>query len=230
MNSWFLRRSRAPWLAAGVAGVLLLSGCGGLPLPKAPQPVVRYDLGLMAPPVPAAAAPTAPLMPVAVGAVRAPLQAQGSTALHYRLAYEQAQVQHAYAHARWSLPPAQLVQQRLREHLGQGGRAVLSAEPGDVAPSVQGQQVWVLQLWLEEFSHVFSTPQDSVGWVRVRASLVDPAAQGDVLLAQQVLEVRQPASAANAAAGVQALSQAVDSIGQQLQQWLAQVSAAAPAR
>ena len=207
---------------------LAASGCSNLPLPKAPQTVVRYDLGLVplqtAPAV--AAVPSGPLQPVAVSTVRAPLQAEGSTALHYRLAYDQAQVQHAYTQARWSLPPAQLVQQRLREHLGQGGRTVLSAEPGDVPPSVQGQQVWVLQLWLEEFSQVFTTAQDSVGWVRVRATLVDPAAQGDVLLAQQVLEVRQPASAANAAAGVQALSQAVDSIGQQLQQWLSQVPAA----
>ncbi len=54
---------------------------------------------------------------------------------------------------------------------------------------------------------MFTTAQDSVGWVRVRATLVYPAPRGDVLLAQRVLEVRQPASAPNAAAGVQALAQ-----------------------
>jgi cholesterol transport system auxiliary component len=71
---------------------------------------------------------------------------------------------------------------------------------------------------------VFTTAQDSVGWVRVRATLVDPAPQGDVLLAQRVLEVRQPASAPNAAAGVQALAQGVDVLGGVLTQWLQTVS------
>ncbi|MDH1679664.1 ABC-type transport auxiliary lipoprotein family protein, partial [Comamonas aquatica] len=160
----------------------------------------------------------------ALGPVQAPLLADGSTLVHYRLAYADAQVLRAYTQARWSVPPAQMVQQRLREHLTQGGRVVLSAAPGEALPSVQGRRVPVLRLALEEFSHVFTTAQDSVGWVRVRATLVDPAPQGDVLLAQRVLEVRQPASAPNAAAGVQALAQGVDVLGGTLTQWLQTVS------
>ena len=159
-----------------------------------------------------------------MGPVQAPLLADGSTLVHYRLAYADAQVLRAYTQARWSVPPAQMVQQRLREHLTQGGRVVLSAAPGEALPSVQGRRVPVLRLALEEFSHVFTTAQDSVGWVRVRATLVDPAPQGDVLLAQRVLEVRQPASAPNAAAGVQALAQGVDVLGGALTQWLQTVS------
>ena len=77
-----------------------------------------------------------------------------------------------------------------------------------------------LQLALEEFSQVFASAQNSSGWVRVRATLIDPSPQGNVLLAQQVFEVRQPATSANAAGGVQALSAGVDQVGQQLGAWL----------
>lgn len=201
------------------AAVVWLAGCSTLPRP--PQAVTRYDLGAPA----ALAAPPAVALPaVALGPVQAPLLADGSTLVHYRLAYADAQVLRAYTQARWSVPPAQMVQQRLREHLTQGGRVVLSAAPGEALPSVQGRRVPVLRLALEEFSHVFTTAQDSVGWVRVRATLVDPAPRGDVLLAQRVLEVRQPASAPNAAAGVQALAQGVDGLGAELAQWLHIVS------
>ena len=208
---------RRAWFWA--AAVVWLAGCSSLPRP--PQAVTRYDLGTPA----ALAAPPAVALPaVAMGPVQAPLLADGSTLVHYRLAYADAQVLRAYTQARWSVPPAQMVQQRLREHLTQGGRVVLSAAPGEALPSVQGRRVPVLRLALEEFSHVFTTAQDSVGWVRVRATLVDPAPQGDVLLAQRVLEVRQPASAPNAAAGVQALAQGVDVLGGALTQWLQTVS------
>ncbi|QTX20765.1 ABC-type transport auxiliary lipoprotein family protein [Comamonas aquatica] len=208
---------RRAWFWA--AAVVWLAGCSTLPRP--PQAVTRYDLGAPA----ALAAPPAVALPaVALGPVQAPLLSDGSTLVHYRLAYADAQVLRAYTQARWSVPPAQMVQQRLREHLTQGGRVVLSAAPGEAPPSVQGRQVPVLRLALEEFSHVFTSAQDSVGWVRVRATLVDPAPQGDVLLAQRVLEVRQPASAPNAAAGVQALAQGVDVLGGALTQWLQTVS------
>lgn len=97
---------------------------------------------------------------------------------------------------------------------------VLSAEAGVIAPSVQGRQVPVLRLALEEFSHVFSEAQQSAGWVRVRATLVNPAAQGDLLMAQRLFEARPVATASNAAAGVQALTRGVDDIGIQLNAWL----------
>ena len=201
------------WCLSGIVALTLL-GCSSLPKP--PPSLVRYDLG----PSPALQVSTQTLQPVALAQMQAPLQADGSTAVHYRLAYADAQVLHAYAQARWSLEPAAMVLQRLREHLGQGGRVVLSAEPGELPPRVQGRQVPVLRLALEEFSQVFDSPQSSVGAVRVRATLVDPAPQGDVLLAQRVFAVQQPAAAANAAAGVQAVTQAVDGVGLQMVQWL----------
>ena len=203
MHMHFHKKS---WWAAG-AVALFLAGCSNLPSP--PQALVRYDLGA----APALVAASAPSQPIALAQIQAPLQVEGSTGLRYRLAYADAQELRTYAQARWSLQPAQMVQQRLREHLSQGGRVVLSAQPGEL---------------LEEFSQVFSSTRDSVGWVRIRATLVDSAPRGDVLLAQQVFEVRQPAGAANAAGGAQALSQAVDAVGVQLQQWLQQAVPAKP--
>ena len=208
---------RAVCSAVVVCGLVACSS-----LPRPPDAVVRYDLGVAPALVATSAAAQAP---IALAAMQAPLQAEGSTALRYRLAYADAQVLHAYTQARWSLPPAQMVQQRLREHLSAGGRVVLAADPGEIPPRVQGRHVPVLHLALEEFSHVFRNPQDSEGWVRVRATLVDPAPEGDVLLAQQLFEVRQGAAAANAAAGAQALSAAVGRLGQELRQWLAGVLA-----
>ncbi len=211
-SSW-----RGAWCVAVLA--LGMTACSSLPQP--PQAVVRYDLGVApALSTPVVAASASALAPIALGPIQTPLQADGNTAVRYRLAYADAQVLHAYTQARWSLPPGTMVLQRLREHLSEGGRIVLSAEPGAIPPSVQGRQVPVLHLALEEFSQVFSSVQDSVGWVRVRATLVDPAPQGDVLLAQQVFDVRQPAAVPHAAAGVQALAQGVDLIGQHMRQWL----------
>lgn len=201
------------WWGSSVAA-LFLAGCSSLPQP--PHAVVRYDLG----PPPALTALAQTLPPIALAPMQAPLQADGNTAVHYRLTYADAQVLRSYSQARWSLPPATMVLQRLREHLGQGGRIVLSADAGDFPPSVQGRQVPVLRLALEEFSQVFSSEKDSAAWVRVRATLVNPLPQGDVLLAQRVFAVQQTAAAPDAAAGVQAFTQGVGVVGQQIVQWL----------
>ena len=42
---------------------------------------------------------------------------EGSNAVLYRLAYADGQQLRPYSQARWSQPPAQLLQQRLREQL-----------------------------------------------------------------------------------------------------------------
>ena len=82
------------------ASALLLAGCSALPAP--PVRTALYDFG----PGP-----------------------EGSNAVLYRLAYSDAQQLRPYSQARWSQPPAQLLQQRLREQLGQR-RPVLTADQG----------------------------------------------------------------------------------------------------
>lgn len=202
-----------------------LGACSGLPSP--PSQPARFDLG--APPASpsAAAAPTHPVL--ALADIQARAQNENSTAVLYRLAYADAHAQHAYAYARWSQPPAVLVQQRLREILSQD-RTVLSAEGGAQPPLVQGRPAPVLTLALEAFEQVFTDAAASAGVLRVRATLVERRRGGDVLLGQQVFAVQQPAQGANAAAGAQALTVAVNQVGMQLQQWLAQLPQPAPAR
>lgn len=200
------------WLAIGA--LVLLVGCSGLPHP--PQASLRYDLGT----TPVGSAVNANLPAIALAPIQAPLWSDSSTSVRYRLAYADAQVLYTYGQARWSMPPSSMIQQRMREYLGQGGRVVLSADAGEIPPLVHGRQVPVLRLALEEFSQVFRSAQDSEAWVRMRATVINPTVQGNVLLAQQVFEVRKPAAAASAAGGVEALTQAVNEVGQQIQPWL----------
>ena len=197
---------------------LTMAGCSALPSP--PSRPVHYDFG------PGAMAPVpsdrrAPLPPLALADVEAPGLAEGSTALLYRLAYADARQLRPYTQARWSQPPAQLVQQRLREQLGQR-RAVLTALGGAAQARTDGKRPAVLRVDLEEFSQVFTSTTESAGLVRLRATLAEPAAAGEVLLGQRVFIVQRRAASADAAGGSRALAEATDQVAQELVQWLEQ--------
>ncbi len=144
-----------------------------------------------------------------------------STAVMYRLDYSDAQQLRPYAQARWSMAPAQLVRQRLREHLGQR-RAVLQAAQGlgAVKPTM------TLLLELDEFSHWFETPERSSGLVRMRATIAQPEAGVERLVAQRSFVVQRPASTADAAGGVRALTVATDALILEMEQWLQQIEKA----
>jgi len=138
-----------------------------------------------------------------------------TTAVLYRLAYADPQQPRAYAQARWSMPPAQLLRQRLRDRLGRS-RAVLNA--GEVPP-VGGRLL--LRVELEEFSQVFDSPELSSGLVRLRATALQGSARGDQLLGQRSVTVRRPAPTADAGGGVRALTSATDAAIEEVEQWLA---------
>jgi cholesterol transport system auxiliary component len=144
-----------------------------------------------------------------------------STAVMYRLGYSDAQQLRPYAQARWSMAPAQLVRQRLREHLGQR-RAVLQAAQGLVAV----KPTMTLLLELDEFSHWFETPERSSGLVRMRATIAQPEAGVERLVAQRSFVVQRPASTADAAGGVRALTVATDALILEMEQWLQQIEKA----
>jgi cholesterol transport system auxiliary component len=144
-----------------------------------------------------------------------------STAVMYRLDYSDAQQLRPYAQARWSMAPAQLVRQRLREHLGQR-RAVLQAAQGLVAV----KPTMTLLLELDEFSHWFETPERSSGLVRMRATIAQPEAGVERLVAQRSFVVQRPASTADAAGGVRALTVATDALILEMEQWLQQIEKA----
>ena len=148
-----------------------------------------------------------------------------STAVLYRLGYSDAQQLRPYAQARWSMAPAQLVRQRLREQLGLR-RAVLQAAQG----MATAKPALALHLELDEFSHWFETPERSSGLVRLRATLAQPEAGGERLLAQRSFVVQRAASSADAAGGVRALTAATDALIGEIEQWVGQVEGAQAAK
>ena len=210
-----------------ILGVILLAGCSALPTPPA-RPVL-YDFG------PGALAPVptdrrAPLPPLALADVDAPGVPEGINAVLYRLMYADTQQLRPYSQARWSQPPAQLVQQRLREQLGQR-RAILKADDAaaQARDPAQGNRLpSVLRVEIEEFSHVFTSATESAGVVRLRATVVDLTLTGEALRGQRVFIVRTPARTADAPGGVAALSDATTQAAQELSQWLEQVADTRP--
>ena len=131
----------------------------------------------------------------------------------YRLGYADAQQLRPYAQARWTMPPAQLMRQRLREHLSRR-RTVLSQGDTGPAPGI------VLRVELDEFSQWFDTPQSSSALVRLRATLLQPGPSGVRLSAQQNFVVQRAAVSADAPGGVKAMAQASDALITQLDAWL----------
>jgi cholesterol transport system auxiliary component len=195
---------------------LMLTLLGGCALPERPVRATVYDFGpglLATPP----ATRIAPLPPVALAEV-ASAPSLDSTAVLYRLAYANAFQLQPYAQARWSMTPAQLVHQRLREGLG-ARRAVLAAEDSAQA-AADGVRPRVLRVELDEFSHLFEAPDRSAGLVRLRATLLEPTASGERLLAQRQVIVQRPAASGDAPGGVRALAAATDAAVAELLQWL----------
>ena len=197
---------------------LLAGGCSALPEPP-PRPLV-YDFG---PALPAAQPGLAQpgLAPLALAEVESVGLPEASAALLYRLAYANAQQLQPYTLARWSQPPALLVQQALREQLGQQ-RAVLSGEDGVKTLLEPGRLPSLLRVQLEEFSQVFETPQRSYGLLRLRVSLADVSLRGETLVAQRLFMLRQEAATPDAAGGARALAEAARQASAQVAQWLAE--------
>lgn len=217
--------ARPPW-AGGRFGLMLtfamlLGACSALP--DKPQRAALYDFG----PGALAAAPAtrqAPLPPIALADIGTPGGVLDNQAVLYRLAYDDAQQLRPYSQARWSMPPAQLVRQRLRDTLGRT-RAVLNAGEGPALNRSVNQGVLprVLQLELDEFSHFFESPGSSVGLIRLRATLVETTPSGEKLLAQRSITVQRPAPSADAPGGVRALTAATDAAIDEIATWLQQV-------
>jgi cholesterol transport system auxiliary component len=206
-------------LSLALALPLLLAACAGSG-ERGLRPTV-YDFG------PGTAQAAAPQVvsgqpPLVLANVETSTALDGNAVL-YRLAYADAQQLRPYALARWSTTPAQLLQQRLREHLG-AQRVVLA--PGDsvagAARSGGDPGPRTLRITLEEFSQVFDSPGSSSGLLRLRATLLQSTPSGDRLLAQRGFVLRQPAPSPDAPGGVRALTAAADAAAQQLADWLAQ--------
>ena len=120
------------------------------------------------------------------------------------------------------MPPAQLVRQRLREQLGQQ-RNIFDARGGLALNRSQNAVLpLLLRLDLDEFSHVFTAPEVSVGLIRLRATLIEQAISGEKLIAQRNIVVQRPAPTADAPGGVRALTAATDAAVEEIDMWLQQ--------
>ena len=194
-------------------------------LPDKPVRPALYDFGpgvSASPPGDQPLAPLPPLQPLALDDVTSTGGALDNTALLYRLAYQEAQQLRPYAMARWSTPPAQLVRQRLREHLSLR-RPVFNARDGLALNRSQNAVLPLrLRLELEEFSQLFTAPDTSLGVIRLRATLVEVTPAGEKLLGQRSVVAQRPAPSADAAGGVRALTAATDAAIEEIDQWLQQ--------
>ena len=204
---------------SALAMALVLSGCSALP-DKPVRPTL-YDFGpgrvTLEP-----ATRQAPLPALALDDITTSGGALDNPALLYRLAYAEVQALRPYAHARWSTPPAQLVRQRLREQLSLR-RPVFNARDGVAINRSAGAVLPPrLRLELEEFSHLFTAPDTSVGVIRLRATLVEVTPAGEKLIGQRSVVVQRPAPTADAPGGVRALTAATDAAIEELDQWLQQ--------
>ncbi|MFT5535502.1 MAG: cholesterol transport system auxiliary component [Candidatus Paceibacteria bacterium] len=179
---------------------LLLAGCA---TPSAPP--ARFDLG----PLPATglAASVLPALSVAT-ATSSPFL--DNPHMVYRLIYANSQQPQQFANSRWTMAPAQLIEQRLKARLGQAGNTVLAGSDGAI-------NVPLLRLELDEFAQFFTTPTESIGRVTLRVAVF----RGRLLLAQKSFTQQRPASSADAAGGAQALAEASDELITEVIGWLA---------
>ena len=194
---------RSPRFPLAILLVLpaLLSACA-----SAPQATRQlYDLG----PAPAlvAADRRAPVSFVLADIQVAPVL--DNNAMLYRLQYDNLQQLKPYAQARWSMAPAQLLNQRFRTLFVAHGERVLS--PGDGQP-----QLPVVRIDLDEFSQVFSSPANSEARLQFRVAVI----RQHQLIAQRNWLVQVPAASADAGGGARAMQEASDRAFNELRQWL----------
>jgi cholesterol transport system auxiliary component len=212
---------------AGIAlgAALLVAGCGALPDKPARTTLYDFGPGLTAPA--AAAAPAAATLPTLALAEFDSNSRLDGTQILYRLGYADANELRPYGQSRWSLPPAQLLRQRLRDTLSER-RTVLGPEESATISRSRGEVPDTLRISLDEFSHYFDSASASVGLVRLRATLVRSAPAGDRVLGQRTFTVRRPASSADAPGGVKALISASDAAMAEVVQWVDQLQQQTP--
>jgi cholesterol transport system auxiliary component len=206
---------RSAWVGQcafrALALVTILLGLGGCAALQ-PPPVAAYDFGAMALDSSGATGAADVRRPLVLADVEATSALDGS-AITYRLAYGDERQLRAYSRSRWTMSAAELVQQCLREQLGQRYLLLAASEASNV-----GKPVPTLYLQLEEFSQWFDTAQASRAVVRVRATWRDPARGGT--LEQQTFTANVAAQSADAAGGVHALARASVNVAQDVLRWL----------
>lgn len=200
----FSPASRAGAGMLTLTAALLLGGCAS----RGPLPTY-YDFGPPASPVTVATQAAIPALPVLVIADANGPSWLDNQRMYYRLLYADAQQSRPYAYNRWNTPPLQLLSQRLKTRIAQGGIKVLATT--DAAAGIP-----LLRIDVDDFSQNFDTEKQSSGQVTLRASLF----RGHVLVDQKTFSRNSRAGSADAQGGAQALASASDAIAADLLAWL----------
>lgn len=205
MNPTVMHHHRA------LAAMLLCAALAGCATSKGPGNAV-YDLGpttstQAAQPVASPAAAAFPALVVADVTGPAVLDNQR---MYYRLLYSDAQQSRPYAYNQWSATPLQLLSQRLKARIAQGGVKVLSTTDASGGTPL-------LRLEADEFTQNFASATDSSAVVSLRASVF----RSHRLVDQRTFTRTIPAQTADAPGGARALADASDAIAADILVWLA---------
>lgn len=189
-------------IAAAIAvAVALLAGCAT----SASEQATLYDLG----PLEQQQAATLPaLPPIGIAEIQTPAWLD-ATRVFFRLNYANSQQLRPYAHARWTMTPAQLLLQRLKARIAQAGGVALSDSHG-------ATNVPVLRIEADDFTQHFDAPRQSQAHVALRASVF----RGRTLVAHRSFRQQAPAPSADAAGGARALAAASDAVIADMVTWL----------
>jgi len=191
-------------ITLALAGSALLVGCAG----NAPA-LTLYDLGPLQAQKPDTAANNLPALSIAEVAAPSWLDTQ---MMFYRLNYANSQQPRPYAGSQWAMPPAQLLEQRLKARLSQAGGIVVPADNG-------AANLPILRIEVDDFSQSFDSAQHSTIHIAMRASLFD----GRNLRAQKMFSRQLPTVSADAQGGAAALATASDAIINEIAVWLSTV-------
>lgn len=195
---------------AACACVLLLASCAQASKQVFPK---HYTLGESAAPAAQHAPATSEVGSILeVTRIDVPPWLQG-TDLYYRLDYKHDDQIAAYGLSDWVAPPARMLEQMIQNTLAADGAWRLVLGPASPAKADLS-----LHIRLDDFSQMFTSPQQSYGVLDATATLVDT--QDGNAVAQRHFHVREQAPSADAAGGVKALNRASRQFADELQQWL----------
>lgn len=190
-----------PALASLVVGILL-AGCAVV---RSDAPSL-YDFGPIRVQSDTTGRPSLP--PIGIAEIHVPAWLD-STMIFFRLNYANNQQPRAYAQARWTMTPAQLLLQHIKSRIALAGGIALNAADVAGAP--------MLRIEADDFTQNFATPGQSSAQVSLRASVF----RGRMVLAQKTFNRQAPAPSADAAGGASALAAASDAAVSDVIAWLA---------
>ncbi len=192
------------YIALLMFGCLFLGACATY---KATSQVV-FDLGELPP-----AHHTAVLPVMAVAEPNVPPWLD-SFEMYYRLSYANDHQVRPYTNSRWSMPPLQLFEQRLKASIAAAGGQVLSStENANNVPLV-------LHIDADDFTQIFDSPEHSNGQISLRVSVFNLRN----LVAQKTFSRQASAASSDASGGAKALSNASDATIADILQWLSELN------